>query len=203
MRIFSCTLLADGSSDSVLMPLLRKLLDEHCPYPFDLQFAEGLSAAVSPLAQQMERAVNAYPCDLLFVHRDAEKEDPQVRQGQIEEALMHSGVQQKLVPVVPVRMTEAWLLVDEAAIRSAARNPRGTAALALPKPSKIESMPEPKEALFNALRTASELTGRRLSQFHPQAQRHRVTEHLESIAPLRDLPSFARLEAQLRDVFHS
>jgi hypothetical protein len=34
--------------------------------------------------------------------------------------------------VVPVRMTKAWLTVDEAAIRKAARNPLGTAPLELP-----------------------------------------------------------------------
>jgi hypothetical protein len=36
------------------------------------------------------------------------------------------------IPVVPVRMTEAWLLADEFAIRSAPGNPNGTQSLDLP-----------------------------------------------------------------------
>lgn len=205
MPVFSCTLLADGSSDSVLMPLLRLLLPLHYPYEIELQFAEGLSAATSPLNRQLQRAVDAYPCDLLFVHRDAENESAQVRVQQIERAGNGAGIEQRLIPVVPVRMTEAWLLVDEAAIRAAARKPHGTTALGLPRLARIEDLPDPKQVLFSALRAASDLTGRRLAQFRPQAQRHRVADYmgLPSIERLRTLPSFAELEARLQAVFQT
>lgn len=42
MALVSLTLLADGSSDRVLMPLIDALMNEHCPLPFVTQFAEGL-----------------------------------------------------------------------------------------------------------------------------------------------------------------
>ena len=203
MRVFSCTLLADGSSDSVLMPLLRMLLGLHCPCAVDLQFAEGLSAATSPLDHQLKLALDNYPCDLLFVHRDAERDAPLLRTQQIDRARSSAGMTQRLIPVVPVRMTEAWLLVDEAAIRAAARRPQGNVALGLPPPAKIEGLPDPKEVLFTALRTASELTGRHLAKFHPEVQRHRVADHMgpTSIERLRRLPSFADLEDRLQSVF--
>ncbi len=37
------------------------------------------------------------------------------------------------VPIVPVTMTEAWLLFDERAIRRAADNPAGENSLQLPR----------------------------------------------------------------------
>ena len=151
----------------------------------------------------MQLALDAYPCDLLFVHRDAEKEGLLARVQQVEAAAVSAGVEQQLIPVVPVRMTEAWLLVDEAAIRAAARKPHGIAALGLPHSARIESLPDPKEVLFTALRAASELTGRRLSKFQPEAQRHRIADHMGSASAerLRKLPSFAELEARLQAVF--
>ena len=67
----------------------------------------------------------------------------------------------------------------------------------LPKPQRIEQEADPKAVLYQALRDASELHGRRLHDF-PVAQRaHRVAELIVNYSVLRDLPSFQALE---RDV---
>jgi hypothetical protein len=50
-------------------------------------------------------------------------------------------------------MTEAWLLIDEKAIREAAGNPKGRQPLNLPKPSKTEELSDPKETLKPIFRT--------------------------------------------------
>lgn len=198
-----CTLLADGSSDRLLLPILQWLMDQHCPAATELNFADHLPSEPSGLTARIHAALDCYPCHLLFVHRDAEGEDPAFRQLQIDAAWAGCKPALHLVSVVPVRMTEAWLLVDEAAIRGAAGNPSGTAALDLPKPGKLEQHKDPKAALFEALRTASGCSGARLKDFRPESRRHRVTELMATFAPLRALPSFARLEAQLQKVFQS
>ena len=198
-----CTLLADGSSDRVLLPILQWLMDQHCPAATELNFADHLPSEPTGLAERIRAALKCYPCHLLFVHRDAEGEDPALRQMQIDTARAGCSPAVHLVSVVPVRMTEAWLLVDEAAIRGAAGNPSGIAALDLPKPGKLERHKDPKAALFEALRTASGCSGARLKDFHPESRRHRVSELMATFAPLRTLPSFARLEAQLQKVFQS
>jgi hypothetical protein len=94
-------------------------------------------------------------------------------------------------------MQEAWLLIDEQAIRIAAGNPLGRMALDIPPPNRIENLPNPKEVLFAALRTASGKTGRRLSKLPLSALRHRVAELIADIAILRELPAFIALEHEL------
>jgi len=199
--IVVCTLLADGSSDRVLLPILQWLMDQHCHAATELNFAEYLPSEPATLTERISAALDYYPCHLLFVHRDAEGDDPALRQAQIDAAWAGCNPAVQLVSVVPVRMTEAWLLVDEVAIRCAAGNPNGVAALDLPKPGKLAQHKGPKSALFDALRTASGRSGARLKDFHPESRRHRVTELMATFAPLRSLPSFERLEAQLQKVF--
>lgn len=94
MAVVTCTLVADGSSDRVLIPILQWLLDTHCASPTRLNFAQ------------------AFP-------------------------------------------------------------------------------------------TESGLPASRLRKFDPGARRHRIADLMDSFAPLRELPSFARLEAQVAQVFQA
>ena len=198
-----CTLLADGSSDRLLLPILQWLMEQHCPAATELNFAEHLPSEPIGLKERISAALDYYPCHLLFVHRDAESDDPALRQVQIDAAWTGRDPAIELVSVIPVRMSEAWLLLDEAAIRGAAGNPSGTATLDLPKPGRLEQYRDPKAALFEALRAASGRSPSRLKDFHPEARRHRVSELMSTCAPLRALPSFVRLETQLQKVFQS
>jgi hypothetical protein len=94
-------------------------------------------------------------------------------------------------------MTEAWLLLDEASIRVASGNPRGRQPLNLPARHSIERVADPKEILFEALRIASEQTGRKLRNLRVDERRHRVAE-LMDCGRLRHLPAFQILENELR-----
>jgi hypothetical protein len=102
-----------------------------------------------------------------------------------------------VVCVVPVQMTEAWLLFDESAIRLAAGNPNGKNPLNLPDLSIIEQIPDPKEILFRILREASGLKGRRLKKFNMAQSRIRITELVCDFAPLRKLNAFQRFEKDI------
>ena len=103
-----------------------------------------------------------------------------------------------IVKLIPVRMQEAWLLIDERAIREAAGNPRGRIPLELPRIGQLEALPKPKALLHAALRTASELSARRLQSFKPEARAFQVGDCIADFALLRQLPSFQRFEAALR-----
>lgn len=197
----SATLLADGSSDhAVLIPLLTLLLDEHSSIPFRISSAESLRVGLS-LEQRIPAALALYPCDLLFVHRDAEGLPSEARKREIDEAVARMGKREGVsvphVCIVPVRMTEAWLLCDEDALRTAVGNPAGRSALSLPAPGRLERV-DAKDALFRALEAAADLGARRTRHFLPQQFRHRVAESLSSVAPLRALPSFQVFEGDLR-----
>ena len=145
MKELRYTLLSDGSSDRALMPLLRWLLEGQIEWAIQESWADlrRYPRAPKDLHDRILLSLELYPCDLLFVHRDAEREPLQTRIQEIENALTHAGKSQFLPPaicVVPVRMQEAWLLFDEAAIRRAAGNPNGRERLDLPSVAACEAL---------------------------------------------------------------
>jgi hypothetical protein len=150
------------------------------------------------LENRILMALDLYPCDLLFVHRDAENVIHARRKREIDNALAEleqvRAIATPTICVVPVRMQEAWLLLDEAAIRRAAGNPTGRVSLELPRPNRVESVVDPKALLFTALRIASEQTGRRLAKLHFPSLRYRVAELVVDYSPLRALSAFRSLE---------
>jgi len=147
-----------------------------------------------------------YPCDLLFVHRDAERASPESRLAEIADALKKARSRIDLPPavcVVPVRMQEAWLLFDVQAIRKAAGNPNGRAVLNLPRVGDLETKPNPKKLLNELLCRASELKGRHLKRFKRSIAPARVAEFIDDFGPLRDLCAFKKLEDDIKEIVAS
>jgi hypothetical protein len=200
MTVLKTTLLSDGASDRALLPVLDWLLQckvtQHSLQR--TQWADWRNRKFPPqnLEQKIRFAAEYYPSDLLFIHRDAEAQDPEVRKAEIKRAASDAGIAPSSVCVVPVRMTEAWLLLDERAIREAAGNPGGRVNLNLPFQQRIENTPDPKETLFEALRIASEHTGRKLRSLRVESLRHRVAG-LMDYELLRGLSAFQSLETDL------
>lgn len=153
------------------------------------------------LRERLAKAIRDYPCDVLFVHRDSEREPREKRLAEIREAVAGTEVL-AFIPVVPVRMTEAWLLIDESAIRRAAGNPNGGITLPLPKVAQLEAVADPKKVLRECLIQASEKVGRRLQQFERDLpeRAQRVSELITDFSPLRQLPAFRELEHDAREV---
>jgi len=203
------TLLPDGPSDRALLPILGWLLREltiDCAIQAELADLRRLRDPPHGLAEKILKALELYPCELLFIHRDSEVADPSDRIREIEKALADAAIDQTnlmVVGVIPIRMQEAWLLFSELAIRKTAGNPNGRQALKLPALKKVETIADPKRLLHDLLREASGLKGRRLSRF--QASRHapQVSSFIEDFAPLRELPSFVALERVLKRVLEA
>lgn len=205
MRRITCTLLTDGSSDRCLLPHIQWAIAEALAgesYQLDAQWADlrGLPQPSTELAARIRLAIELYPCNLLFVHRDSEGQSYSKREKEITEAL--ASLPQSTLPtsvrLVPVRMQETWLLIDEQAIRVAAGNPKGRTQLSIPKVGTLESLPNPKAALHTALRAASELSARRLQRFNPEARAFQVSDSITDFSSLRQLPSFQRFNTELR-----
>lgn len=195
------TLLSDGSSDRALIPVLRWLLRQNSTRDFIDQWADLRlqRQGLRPLSERIQVALALYPCDLLFVHRDAEGESRDTRVQEIREHLRGTA-QATVVCVVPVRMQEAWLLFDKAAIRRAADNPRGRMTLATPPLDRLEEIPDPKDRLWQLLSVASGLRPGRLRRFSPAPRVHRLAELIEDFSPLRRLSAFYALEEELKAV---
>lgn len=199
------TLVADGSSDRALVPILTWLLRQFCgAIPIQAEFADlrRLPHPPKKLSERIYWSVELYPCDLLFVHRDAERTSIEEREAEIRRALAESSVENsvRVVCVVPVRMQEAWLLIDEAALRKAAGNPNGTQPLAMPDGQKLEELADPKQLIRELLRQASGLRGRRLERFNWRSSAHRVAEMIGDFGPLYRLAAFQRLAEKVERV---
>ena len=200
------TLLTDGSSDRALIPIIRWLLREMGQTGCEVIWADLAPLRHKPktLAHRIAAALELYPCDLLLIHRDAENEPAERRHEEVEQAwLERFGDVQPVghVVIVPIRMTEAWLLLDEGAIRKAAGNPNGKIDLTLPRGQDVESIHDPKSLLFDLLRRACGLKGRRLKKFQATTCREHVARFTDSFEPLREVPGFERFERDLRSVF--
>lgn len=201
------TLLADGPSDRALLPILTWLLSQLVKVDFAIQpeWADLRRLPERPptLTDRIISAVDLYECDLLFVHRDAEREPLAVRVQEIQAALERAndrGFKLPTVCVVPVRMTEAWLLFDEGAIRRAAGNPTGNQLLNLPALNRLDLLPDPKGELHGLLRQASGLRGRRLRSFGLRSYAPQVSDYINDFSALRQLAAFNELETELTRV---
>ena len=64
-------------------------------------------------------------------------------------------VNQDIVPVIPVRMTEAWMLVDFEAFRQTVGTQKTGDELGFPRrPRQVEAIPEPKVVFENAIKNS-------------------------------------------------
>ena len=200
----SFTLVADGLSDRALVPILEWTLSQELgAMPIDGEYADLREFPPRPksLADRIARSMRWYPCELLFVHRDAERETIDKRRREIQQAVSEipAGIDCPWVGVVPVRMQEAWLLIDAAALQKAADG-AGRRLPALPPIKKLEQIPDPKRTLYDLMCQASGTRGRKLKKFKQELgwRRQRVAETIEDFSPLRELPAFRRMEESIQ-----
>lgn len=206
MDVLRYTFHSDGSSDRALMPHLNWLLRQNgvqrdiLPTWADLRYLPNVPKGLS---ERIRVSLELYPCDLLFIHRDTERDTYINRKNEILNALELLAGQIDTLPfvcVIPMRMQEAWMLFDINAIRSASGNPNGREAISLPRLNSIEAKPDPKQILFELLERASGLSGRRLRSFNHRHSANQVSSYIEDFSPLRVLPTFAQLESDIADV---
>ncbi|MFC5953564.1 hypothetical protein ACFP51_03365 [Streptomyces pratens] len=150
-------------------------------------------------AQRLSDGGRTY--DLVVIHRDSDREPPDRRRTEIAEAVAAVSPGLAHVPVIPVRMLEAWLLLDPSAIREVAGNPNGKMALDLPKAAKAESVKDPKWLLKQAIATASEERGRGLQKLQTRfsANRARLLQMLDREGPVKQLASWQSFTNDLHE----
>lgn len=206
------TLLSDGSSNKVLLPIIDWLLRHYLPRTaIDGEWADLRGLPKPPLRnnipERIRWSIKLYPCNILFIHRDAEGDLLEQRICEINEAIQTAKANNVQVPptvcIVPVRMLEAWFLFDINAIRMAAGNPNGAQPLALPPLSNLENLLDPKDILHNLLREASDLHGRRLNSFNPHSAFHLIPSFIEDFGQLRNLTAFQNFEKDIKQTLSS
>src|SRR5262245_15175338 len=193
--MYSGLFVGEGSSDMPLADLVEALfLDEgvaiHLSKP-DFSLLGRVSKDVQSRLAAGLRLLGAQ-VDVVVVDRDADKAGSAARREEIDAAASLAGIEGSVVPVIPVRMTEAWLLLDEHAIRHVAGNPRGRVDLALPKIHEVEAIADPKSLLRECILRAANVTGRRREGVAKRFDQHRrqLLERIDRSGPIASLPSW-------------
>jgi hypothetical protein len=207
MNNFKFTLIADGRTDDALIPILTWLLRNlgiNAPEP-QLPILGNLRNPPKNLQDKIAIALDLFPCDILFIHRDAESDENPIETRTKEIRKAEKLIKKSLPPIVcviPIRMIESWLLFNEKAIRTVVGNPSGRQDLDLPKISEIEKIADPKERLEKLLIDASFPNRRGKRVNIPPNYCVRIAEEIEGVVDgferLRNLSAFQELEKELK-----
>jgi len=208
MTDFKFTLIADGRTDDALIPILKWLLTNlgiNAPDP-QLPILGNLRNPPKKLQDKIAIALDLFPCNILFIHRDAETDENPIETRTKEIRKAEKLVKKSLPPIVcviPIKMVESWLLFNEDAIRKVVGNPKGGQELNLPKISEIEEIADPKGRLEEILINASFPNRRRKKAKIPPNYCVRIAEEIDDFAPLRNLSAFQKLEKELKNTLEN
>lgn len=200
--------LGEGSSDNGIAPHIERLAAErNIRSSVTVPDFARLDGKVGHSVPEKLCALRGFgdEYDLVVVHRDADNAGHEARALEISQAIGTQWAEIAHVPTIPVRMLEAWLLLDEQAIRQVAENPNGRTPLQLPKLAAIERNADPKALLKETLAKASGLSGRRFEQFQRRFPQHRLRllELLDPRGPVLQLPSWNRFIGDLDAAFNA
>ena len=188
-RQLAYAVVADGETDRLLVPIIQWAVHRLDPGVeiLEPEFRKRRGSITDFLRAYRTGAM------LIFVHRDSEG-------LALEERLQEFDTVDRpdVVPVVPVRMSESWILFDGSAIAQAA----GSTSSRVPVPGivQIENIPDPKDRLDELLfQAAGSPVGRRGRNFKRSIAQHRVSvaEYISDYSPLENLPAFRSFQDSL------
>ncbi|WP_328339325.1 DUF4276 family protein [Micromonospora sp. NBC_00421] len=190
MRYLTSALVSEGVTDDQFLPrLLARALTEIC----QSEFEDAVEVAdVQPLRDRkgpcstadVIRLVEQNPASfsLIFFHHDQGASADRVAAEWLRPLRQLWGDRaEQLIAVVPVRETEAWLLTDGDALRTALGVRWTDAEMGLPaQPRRVERIADPKKVLNDIMGRVSRSTTDHFGQLG----------ELVSLARLDDVPAY-------------
>ncbi|SHE24038.1 hypothetical protein [Actinomyces glycerinitolerans] len=186
-----CAFIGEGTSDNRLAKVLERLLMsmrpgadvnlEPEPHEWNGKRPNNVEEKIKALAEE--------PYDLIFVHRDADNAGIEAR---IKECRKPGD--DRVVPVIPVTMTEAWVLADLWSNEKEKETFRAWAAGKGLSRKVIEGLADPK-------RTLEEYLNRDRSSFMKATafarKRSQLVEQIRIDGDVKHLEAWKRLEKEL------
>lgn len=195
-------LVREGPTDDGIVRLIREVITSSAGDRIDTVVGESRSYTGRP-ATQVSEVVDEQgtPIDLLFVHHDSDSRDHTATEAEILAAAEHFPDPARVVGVIPVQETEAWMLADEELIQSVVGRSRTTLTrqdLGIPPLRRVETTPSPKEVLEEALVLATKETRRARKRTRDRFSDHRaaILDFLDIDGPLALLESWQRFREE-------
>ncbi|MBX7221409.1 MAG: DUF4276 family protein [Blastocatellia bacterium] len=213
----SIGIMTEGRTDTrFLLPLVERTFEKvayECPQIIEVYPATLIDAAKEDFATMVLQAAQKASqehCMVLCVHTDADEiTDERAFDSKIQPAFeevvrvadSNNNICQNLVPIVPVQMTEAWLLADTQLLK---REINGThksdSELGIHRPP--QSYPDPKETIREAIRrVAVELPKKRRNDIQIADLYQPIGEKI-TLDKLSQVPSFQKFMIAARTALH-
>ncbi len=213
MRQLVIALYVEGPTDERFLPPLVRRTAEYLLAGRDIDILDPviIDDEIHVLPTLEERVVSAAQKAkgfyLLIVHQDA---DAPTRDQALDERIVPSlrnivqhpeDCQQHIVPLIPVRMVESWMLVDSEAFCAVLPGCHEPENLGFPNsPHQVESIPEPKTFLRHSIdRGLAHRPRRQRQRFSFPRVQSRLGESVRLTA-LRRVPSYRVFSEEFRDV---
>jgi hypothetical protein len=154
-----------------------------------------------------EKGINDYGIMFLCVHTDSDEDtDKRAMESKIIPAIKSLNEQNEseyckiLVSVIPVYMTEAWMLADKELLKSEIGTELSNIDLVIhPKP---ESIANPKETITNAIRIAqNDLTRRKRKRGLDISELYQIIGQKLELSQLENLASYRKFKDSLKSAF--
>lgn len=211
MKKIGLALYCEGNSDEYVLPILlqrtsRHIIIEGGGSDLNIPPVKRIEVPKSGqgddiLAAAIKAGTEGY--DILFVHKDAD--DPgseKVRKNHIEPGLrkVHETTKKvckNVVPVIPIRETEAWMLADIKILQDILSINMDIKELGLPtRPVLVEKIADPKHVLQETIRKSLEHKSRRHRKINIEAVYTRLAQevHLDF---LKQVPAYKTFASEL------
>ncbi|NWJ98198.1 MAG: DUF4276 family protein [Chloroflexi bacterium] len=209
-------LYAEGASDKRFLPILiqrtaEQILNQRGRFIVEVLPPRIIEKIEAPTQAEciLKAAQQASGYHALIIHADA---DHPTRNEAFEQRFQpgYTLVQQAtppvckhLLPVIPVRMIEAWLLAHPEALQEILDTTMNAAALGLPlKAREVESVPSPKQTLKQAVQKARAHLPRRRQNIDIGSLYEPIAR-LISLERLDEVPAYKQFKADLTKVLGS
>ncbi len=174
MQTLVLALLTEGPTDKRFLPgviqrTVQYLVAERGCTVIDVQ--EPMPVDISPQIQGqaqriLEAARQTEGYHALIIHTDADHHSAErALNERFQPGLLlaqEAGINHHLVPLIPIRMTEAWLLADPESLCQVIGTRMTANDVGVPeRPHQVESDPDPKATLQEVVRRATAQRGRR------------------------------------------
>ena len=214
MKNVALALYAEGSTDQLFLPeVIRRtakqnLIQSGQQY-IDVKPVDPISFSKTGMKQDeciLQAARRAASYNILIIHADA---DYRTAERALKERFYpgYSLVQQAqeavcrcVLPIVPVQMTEAWMLADPEALRAALGTSKKVQDLGLPLKAKlVEADSDPKHTLKMIVSKAN--THRSRQRFVEVNSLYTFLGRKVDLSRLRDVPAYQRFVHDLVNAF--